>query len=98
MPHPKKIVLHCPQGYRPSIDTLVSEFMRDGVSFVGVVGPDCAKVEDVIDELVVGDGTRDAYFILTSSHPDETIAEAIEFAESLTGEYAGDVHVIEVQP
>jgi len=70
--------------------------MRDGVSFVGVVGQDCAKVEDIIDELVVGDGTREPYFMLTSSHPDETIAEAVEFAQSLTGEHAGDVHVIEV--
>ena len=70
--------------------------MRDGVSFVGVVGQDFAKVEDIIDELVVGDGTREPYFMLTSSHPDETVAEAVEFARSLTEEYAGEVHVIEV--
>jgi hypothetical protein len=96
MSHPKKIVLHCPRGYQPRVDTLVSEFMRDGVTFVGVVGQDCAKIEDIVDELVVGDGTCEPYFMLTSSHPDETIAEAVEFAQSLTGEYAGDVHVIEV--
>jgi hypothetical protein len=35
--------------------------------------------------------------MLTSSHPDETVADAVKFAESLTGEeYAGDVRVIEV--
>jgi hypothetical protein len=34
--------------------------------------------------------------MLTSSHPGETVAEAVEFAQSLTEEYAGDVHVIEV--
>jgi hypothetical protein len=96
MSHPKKIVLHCPQGYQARVDTLVSEFIRDGVSFVGVVGQDCARVEDIIDELVVGDGTREPYSMLTSSHPDETVAEAVEFAEALTGEYAGEVHVIEV--
>jgi hypothetical protein len=96
MSHPKKIVLHCPHGCQPRIDTLVSEFMRDCVSFVGVVGQDCTTVEDIIDELVVGDGTREPYFMLTSSHPGETVAEAVEFAQSLTEEYAGDVHVIEV--
>ena len=50
MPHPKKIVLHCRSGYTPRLDTLVEEFIRDGVIFVGVVGEDCAKVEDIIDE------------------------------------------------
>jgi len=48
------------------------------VMFVGVVGKDCSIVEDLIDEIVVGDGTRDA-FILTSSHPGETVAEVIQF-------------------
>jgi hypothetical protein len=96
MAHPKKIVLHCPRGYQPRVDTLVSEFMRDGVSFVGVVGQDCARIEDIIDELVVGDGTREPYFMLTSSHPGETVTEAVEFARSLTDEYAGDAYVIEV--
>ena len=70
--------------------------MRDGVAFVGVVGRDCARIEDIIDELVVGDGTCEPYWLLTSSHPDETVADAVEFAESLTGEYAGEIHIIEV--
>lgn len=92
----KKIVLHCPRGYTPRLDGLVAEFIRDGVVFVGVVGQDCARVEDIIDELVVGDGTREPYFMLTSSHPGETIAGAVEFAEALTGEYSGKVQVIEL--
>jgi hypothetical protein len=75
---------------------LVEQFMRDGVRFVGVVGPECAKVEEIIDEVVVGDGTREPYFMLTSSHPDMTIADAVEFAESLSGEYEGEAHVVEV--
>lgn len=95
MPHPKKIVLHCRTGYSPRLDTLVEEFIRDGVVFVGVVGADCANVEEIIDEIVVGDGSRDCY-ILTSSHADESVEEAVRFACSLTGEYEGEAHVIEV--
>jgi hypothetical protein len=34
--------------------------------------------------------------MLTSSHPDETIADVVKFARSLGGEYAGEVHVIEI--
>jgi len=94
MPHPKKIILHCREGYSPQLDSLVEEFIRDGVTFVGVVGKDCAKVEEIIDEIVVGDGERD-YHLLTSSHPDETVEQAVRFAESLTGEFAGEVHIVE---
>ena len=83
MPYAKKIVLHCPNGYEKRIDALVEEFIRDGVIFVGVVGQDCLRVEDIIDELVVGDGDRD-YDLLTSSHPDESIEEVLAFARSLT--------------
>jgi hypothetical protein len=94
MPHPKKIVLHCRSGYTPRLDSLVEEFIRDGVIFVGVVGEDCAKVEDIIDEIVVGDGSRD-YHMLTSSHAGESVEEAVRFAESLTGEFEGKAHVVE---
>jgi hypothetical protein len=95
MPYPKKIVLHCRNGYGPRIDALVEEFIHDGVIFVGVVGVDCAKVEDVIDELVVGFGERD-YDLLTSSHPDENVEDAVRFADSLTGKYEGESHIVEV--
>jgi len=95
VPYQKKIILNCPKGYRPRLDDLVEQFIRDGVVFVGVVGKDCAKIEDLIDELVVGDGSRD-YDLLTSSHPDESIDEAISFARGLTGEYAGDVQIVEL--
>ena len=95
MAYLKKIILHCPKGYRMRLDVLVEDFIRDGVIFVGVVGEDCAKVEDIIDELVVGDGSRD-YDLLTSSHPNASIDDAVSFAKSLTGEYAGDVQIVEL--
>lgn len=100
MPFGKKIVLHTPSGVTPRLDGLVAEFIRDGVTFVGVVGKDCALIEDMIDEAVVmgqvtGDGSADR-FILTSSHPDESLDEAIAFGRMLTGEHAGEVEVVEL--
>jgi hypothetical protein len=94
MPYGKKIVLHSKAGYRPELESLVERFIQDGVKFVGVVGEDCAKIEDIIDEIVVGDGGEDR-FILTSSHPAASLSEAVEFAHSLTEEYAGEVQVVE---
>jgi hypothetical protein len=79
------------------LDALVEQFLADGVSFVGVVGEDCGRVEDIIDELVVGDGTDARRFILTSAHPGESIEQAVEFARSLSGEHGGsEVQVVEL--
>lgn len=96
MPYLRKIVLHCPRGYRKELDSMVEQFLTDGVAFVGVVGEDCSRVEDIIDELVVGDGTDEGRYILTSSHAGETIDDALEFARSLLLEYAGEVQLVEL--
>jgi hypothetical protein len=96
MAYARKIVLHCPTGYELRLDALVEEFIRDGVAFVGVVGRDCSRVEDIIDELVVGDGSRE-YSLLTASHPGESIEEALAFARSLSLELEGaEVQVVEL--
>ncbi|HEY1708656.1 MAG TPA: hypothetical protein VGG10_10365 [Rhizomicrobium sp.] len=70
--------------------------ISDGVIFIGVVGKDCSRIEDVIDEIVVGDGSDDARDILTSSHPDESLESAVAFARSLTGGFAGEVEIVEL--
>jgi hypothetical protein len=96
MPHPRKIVLHCPRGYDPRLNTLVEDFIRDGVRLIAVVGEDCERIEDIIDELVVGDGSRD-YDLLTSSHPGESLEAVVAFANDLALELAGlEVGVVEL--
>lgn len=95
MGYQPKLVLHCPDGYDMRLDAMVEDFIRDGVKFVGVVGKDCAKVEDIIDELVVGDGTRE-YPLLTSSHEGQSLEDAVAFAKALSDEYAGEVQVVEL--
>lgn len=90
----KKIVLHCPQGNRIELDSLVKSWVTEGVTYVGVVGLDASKVEDIIDELCVGDGSN-PYQMLTASHrADETLEDAVFLAEQLIGEFAGDVRVV----
>lgn len=95
MTAPRKIVLHSLHGYRPALDGLVHEWIQEGVKYVGVIGVDAAKIEDIIDELCVGDGA-DSYFMLTASHgPDEQLQDAVLLAEQLTDEFAGKVVVVE---
>lgn len=95
MPYAKKIVLHCPNGYTVRLDSLVEEFIRDGVKLVAVVGKNCKKIEDIIDELVVGDGSNDGRFLVSTAHPDGSIEEAIEFAKIFESEYE-EIQVVEL--
>jgi hypothetical protein len=48
--------------------------------FRRAVGKDSAKVEQIIDEICVGDGSS-VNFTLTSSHPGESLADAIDFGQ-----------------
>jgi hypothetical protein len=94
VPYAKKIVLRSRWGYHPGLDTLVADFRRDGVLFVGVVGKDCDIIEDIIDELSQ-DLPVPGPALLTASHVDGTVEEAVNFAQGLGGEYAGAVEVVE---
>ena len=97
MRYPKKVVLSDPTGSGRGLNALVEDFIKQGVMYVGVVGKDCGRIEDMIDELVVGDGSDGNRVILTASHPNQMVEEAVAFAKSLTGEYGGDdVHVVEI--
>jgi hypothetical protein len=77
----RKIILHSP----PSDERLLSEFLeqclRDGVSLIAVVGPGCARLEEMIDEIVVGDGSDPDRFICTTSHPDEPFRDVVNMVE-----------------
>jgi hypothetical protein len=96
VPYAPRIVLHSLTGAPKGIDALVESFLRDGVKFVGVVGRNASRIEDMVDEAVVGDGSDDSRFLLTSSHEDETLDEAVEFARSLSSEYGQGVQIVEV--
>jgi hypothetical protein len=88
-------VLHCPNGYKLTLDALIENFIFDRVKFIAVVGHDCERVEDIVDELVVGLGDDSSRYILTSSHPDQSVDDACSFARQIVGEeYGNQVEVV----
>ena len=82
MQYAQRIILHAPPWHSPKLEAFVEKCIQDKVVLVCVVGNDCARVEDVIDELVVGDGSDDSRFLNTTSHPNASIAEVQAFAEA----------------
>ena len=93
MPYAQRIVLHAPAWDSPALAEFVEACLRDRVVLVCVVGSDCARVEDVIDELVVGDGTDPSRFLTTTSHPDESLEDVKAFAEAWVVDVDRDVGV-----
>jgi hypothetical protein len=84
MIYAQKIILHAPPWHSPKLEAFVEKCIQDKVVLVCVIGNDCARVEDVIDELAVADGSDPSRVLNTTSHPNESISEVREFAEGWT--------------
>ena len=91
-----RIVLRCSPGAAGRVAPLVEAWLRGGVRFVAVAGHDCERIEDLIDEIVVGDGSGPDRFLLTSAHPGEAIEDVVRFAEALGAEWGGPVAVVDL--
>lgn len=80
MAYAAKIILHTPLADPELLETFVEACLKDGVVLIAVVGDDAERVEDLIDEIVVGDGADARRFIATTSHRGETPDEVENFA------------------
>ena len=76
------IILSAPPHTSPKLATFVAECVRSQVRLICVIGPNCERVHDVIDELMVGDGSSSkGHNLMTTWHTSETIAQVRKFAE-----------------
>ena len=65
---------------------LAQHMIRDRCVYFCTWGPDCERVHDIIDEAVVGDSPPDSVVqgIMTTSHSDESLADALFYFFSCT--------------
>lgn len=80
MSYARKIILHVPVSDEALLDGFVEQCLADGVSLIAIVGPGCSRIEDIIDEIVVGDGSNPERFLCTTSHPDEPLDDVRNMA------------------
>jgi hypothetical protein len=80
MGYAPKIVLQLPISDPDLLPRFVEACIRDGVALIAIAGEGCTEIEEMIDVLVVGDGSEKSRFLATSSHAGETIEEVMEFA------------------
>jgi hypothetical protein len=84
MSHSKGIVLQVPISNTDLLPPFVEACIRDGVDLIAIVGEGASGTEELIDELIVGDGSdKTRLLVVTSSHPGETVEEVVAFASTL---------------
>jgi light-regulated signal transduction histidine kinase (bacteriophytochrome) len=79
MPYAAKIILHSPLADPARLESFVEACLADRVALIAIVGNDADKLEDLIDEIVVGNGSDQRRFIVTTSHRDESLDEVLNF-------------------
>jgi hypothetical protein len=92
----RRVVLHTQVPYERGYDELLQRLIEREIALLCVVGVDCDAWEDAMDQACVGPDGEGSRFVLTSSHPDETLAEVVAFAKTMRLDDAGGVEVIEV--
>jgi flavodoxin len=90
-----KVVLISESGYSKEHDELLISYLDQGYELFCVVGKQCELWEEIMDEIAVGNGTNSRY-ITTTSHPDETEEEVIEFAKSFGTNITTGVVVVRI--
>ena len=96
MTYAPKIVLQLPLSNPNLLGPFVEACLRDGVTLIAVVGEGGSKIERLIDDFIVGDGSDRTRFIVTTSHPGETVEEVMEFARSWDEEQGQSVELVKL--
>lgn len=86
-----KVILHAPPWDSPLLESFVARCITNGVRLICVLGPDCERVHDVIDEIIIGDGTGEGgYGMLTTWHTGESIEDVRKFARTVVSDNGAD--------
>lgn len=96
---PRKVILHSISRYDEQHNFFLKRLIDEKILLFCTVGKDCELFHDIMDELIVGDGTTELDFdMITTWHPNETIEEVIEFAKNfdIEGINNEEIQVIEV--
>ncbi len=89
-----KLILRSPVSDEARLADFVETCLRDEVSLLAIIGPGCSRLEDLIDEIVVGDGSDTNRFLCTTSHPDDDLDTVMNMAKHWEMEKNDPVQVI----
>jgi hypothetical protein len=89
MPFAQKLILHSPVSDVKLLKVFMEQCLADGVSLLAIAGSEA--LEEIIDWLVIADGSDPSRFLCTTSHPSESLDEVLSMASAWDAEKGGDV-------
>lgn len=92
----KKIVLVSRSDYEARHDHLLQNLVDRKIILFCAVGRDCEAWEDAMDWMCIGPDGESRGFVVTTSHPDESIEEVISFAEDWILDEPSSVEIMEI--
>jgi hypothetical protein len=96
MTYAPKLVLQLPISNPYLLEPFAEACIRDSVVLIAIVGEGASKIDDLIDELVVGDGSDRSRFINTTFHVNETVQEVMEFTRSWEEQQGNPVQLVKL--
>lgn len=91
-----RIVLHASVPYTRAHDALLEQLLARRIALFCAVGVDCQAWEDAMDWTCIGPDGESRGFVLTTSPPDESLADVVAFAAAMHLDGPRDVEVIDV--
>jgi len=76
------------------LEQFVERCLEEQASLLAIVGPGCSELEDIIDGIIVRDGSNDDRFLCTTSHPDERFEDVLVLVQAWDGDAAGEIHEV----
>ena len=98
MSNGNKVVLVSHSGYSEEHNALLQELIENKIELFCAVGVDCEDWEDAMDCICVeldANGIIPGAFCTTTSHPNESVDDAIQFAENWS-QGANELKIIEI--
>lgn len=86
-----KVVLELPLSDVQALQPFIEACLRDGVSLIAIVGQGASHIDDLIDEIVVADGSDPCRYISTTIHSNESVEHVLQFAALWKTESEGAV-------
>jgi hypothetical protein len=91
-----KIILHSPVKDESRLAAFVEQCLVDGVSLLAIFGPGCEELAEIIDWLVVGDGSNPGRFLCTTSHPREPFDDVLNMVQTWESERGDPVEQVQL--
>lgn len=82
--------------YDRAHDALLEKLLDRKIALFCAVGVDCRTWEDAMDWTYIGPDGASRGFVVTTSHPDESLADVVAFAEAWHLDEPSPVEIIEV--